>query len=1119
MEGIPPLSRPGFLGQYLLKTLHIDHPPRLLGVVAWKRLMRRAAVEHCAMCQSENVPGARFCNRCGSELPGAAAATDAELKQVTVLFSDLTGYTTLSERLDPEETREIMGRIFHCAADAVERYGGRIEKFIGDALMAIFGVPYAHEDDPVRAVRVALELHRAVAELAPEVEARTGVRIALHSGINTGLVVTGDLRFGGGTAGPVGDTINVAARLMALAEAGEIYVGPVTRRLVADTFALEELGTRALKGKAEPLAVVRIGGEAREADAAWRGHRRSAFVGRQEELGVLLGAVERLRDGEGTTIDIGGEAGTGKTRLLEELRTRLGDDVQWLEGRAYLYAESIPYFPVIDLLSRRWGIVEGDSAAAARAKLDAGIAALVGDSEALFPVVARLYDLSLPGSPVIDGEDFAPRLLEALRRLLVALAARSPTVLCFQDLQWADASTVALLRALIRDPPAPLLFVCNHRPGFALGEGARSFELRELSSRQARELLGSLLEGAKPPEELARFVDARSDGNPFYVEEVVHSLLETHVLRRSEAGWSLDRPLTEAEVPTTIRGVIAARIDRLDEPKRRLLREASVVGREFLHGVIARVTLEPTELTPSLHGLETVHLIRTKTPEPDLQYIFKHALTQEVAYDGLLKSERQRLHERVAFAFEGLVGDRAPEFVETIAYHFLRGGIVDKAVHYAVKAGNKCAARFALDEANVHFRSAFTLLAERARTPAEDRALIALLVDWGFVLYFFGRFGELRGLLEAHEEVAERVEDPELRGMFLAWLGYLLYFAEELPASIEKLELACRLGETSGKTRTIAYAHTWKAFALSWMGRLSESIRAAEAGHALAQALPEDTYLRGWSLGALGLACVAGGDLERARRVARELIDTWNGDPHAAVAGHCLLAQAHVAALEFDDAIAEAQAARGQTRGDPMGRWWPLAYHALGLALALRFQECRPVAVELLALAEEHCAEILATPAKVAGALVSLGEGRLSKGMAALLALHADARTRSLAFNEAWLTFSIGVVYARIATRDVPINIPSLLRNPGFVLRHALPARRKARAWLERVLEASRDSEIKQQDGATHLELATLLARRDPATARTHLERAVAIFERQGAQGALQRARELAVSLGGGATG
>jgi tetratricopeptide (TPR) repeat protein len=680
---------------------------------------------------------------------------------------------------------------------------------------------------------------------------------------------------------------------------------------------------------------------------------------------------------------------------------------------------------------------------------------------------------------------------------------------------------VALLRALVRDPPAPLLFVCNHRPGFALGEGARSFELRELSSRQARELLGSLLEGAQPPEELVRFVDARSDGNPFYVEEVVHSLLETHVLRRSEAGWSLDRPLTEAEVPTTIRGVIAARIDRLDEHKRRLLREASVVGREFLHGVIARVTFEPTELAPSLRGLETVNLIRTKTPEPDLEYIFKHALTQEVAYDGLLKSERQQLHERVAFAFEGLVGDRAPEFVETIAYHFLRSGLVDKAVHYAVKAGNKCAVRFALDEANVHFRNAFTLLTGRARTPGEDRALIALLVDWGFVLYFCGRFGELRGLLEAHEEVAERVEDLELRGMFLAWLGYLLYFAEELPASIEKLELACRLGETSGKTRTIAYAHTWKAFALSGMGRLSEAIQAAEAGHALAQDLPEDGYVSGWSLDALGIACVAGGDLERARRIAREMIALAgeSGDAHYAVAGQCLLAQVHLAALEFDSAIEAAEAARGQTR-DPMGRWWPLAYQALGLALALRFEECRPVAVELRAWAEEHCAENLATPAKAAGAMVSLGEGRLSKGMAALLALHADARRRSLVFNEAWLTVSIGIVYARIATRNVPINIPSLLRNPGFVLRHALPARRKARAWLERGLEASRDSEIKQQDGAIHLELATLLARRDPATARTHLERAVAIFELQGAHGALHRARELAVSLGaGGATG
>jgi class 3 adenylate cyclase len=441
------------------------------------------------------------------------------------LFSDLSGYTALSEKLDPEETREIMGRIFGRAAEIVGRYGGQTEKFIGDAIMAIFGVPAAHEDDPVRAVRAALELHEAVEALSPEVEKRSGARIVLHSGINTGLVVTGELKFDRGTAGPLGDTINLAARLMGLAAEGEILVGPATRRLVARAFAVEDLGQRDVKGKAESVAVARVvGAVSRAATAA---HFRGAFVGRQEELGVLLGAAEQVRDGKAAVIAIRGEAGTGKTRLVEEFRARVGNDVQWLEGRAYPYAENIPYFPVIDLLSRSWGIDENDKPAAVRQKVEAGVSALVESPRDVLPIIARLYDIELADGPVIDREAFQGRLLDTLRRLLSGLASRAPTVICLQDLHWADASTVKLIHELTGDLRIPAVLVGNYRPGYDPGPGARVLELRELSSRQTRELLQSILD-AEPPEELTHFIEERSDGNPFFVEEVVNSLVETH---------------------------------------------------------------------------------------------------------------------------------------------------------------------------------------------------------------------------------------------------------------------------------------------------------------------------------------------------------------------------------------------------------------------------------------------------------------------------------------------------------------------------------------------------------------------------------------------------------------
>ncbi|HUI27141.1 MAG TPA: adenylate/guanylate cyclase domain-containing protein, partial [Candidatus Kryptonia bacterium] len=309
--------------------------------------MQPEGMGRCDACGADNGVEARFCSQCGANLgpasvtaaTAARVAVDAERKQVTVLFSDLSGYTALSERLDPEEIREIMAAIFGRAAEIIGRYAGHIDKFIGDAVMALFGVPAAHEDDPVRAVRAALELHEAVRLIAPAVEARSGTPIALHSGVNTGLVLTGQLQFGQGTAGPLGDTINLAARLMNAAPSGEIWVGPETRRLIGRTCKLEELGARQFKGKTEPVTVARVLGTlSRSAQAS---HFRGAFVGREAELGTLLGAAEKMRGGTASVFGICGDAGTGKTRLVDEFRSKVGDDVQWLEGRAYPYAQNI----------------------------------------------------------------------------------------------------------------------------------------------------------------------------------------------------------------------------------------------------------------------------------------------------------------------------------------------------------------------------------------------------------------------------------------------------------------------------------------------------------------------------------------------------------------------------------------------------------------------------------------------------------------------------------------------------------------------------------------------------------------------------------------------------------
>ena len=1000
----------------------------------------------------------------------------------------MTGYTALSERLDPEETREIIARVFARAAEIIGRYEGCIEKFIGDAIMAIFGVPAAHEDDPVRAVRAALELHEAVAALSPEVETRTGMPIALHSGINTGLVVTGELQFDRGTAGPLGDTINLAARLMNGAPSGEIWVGPETRHLVARAFAFEDLGTREFKGKAEPVAVARV--LSTSSRAAQAGPFRGAFVGRQAELGALLGAAEQMRDGKPSVFAICGDAGTGKTRLVDEFHAKVGADVQWLEGRAYPYAQNIPYAPIIDLLSRSWAIEENDKPVQVRAKIEAGVAALLGSPGEVLPLMLHLYGLEQRDGIVIEREAFQERLLGAVQQLLAALAQRAPTVVCVQDLHWADTSTAILLRGLTEDLRIPVLLVGNFRPGYTPGAGTQVLELRELSARQTGELLASLL-GAQAPAALTRFIEDRSDGNPFYVEEVVNSLVETHVLRRLNGSWELARPLSEAGVPATVRGVIAARIDRLDEPRKRVLRDAAVVGREFFYSVVARVTEARDQLDPSLAQLQAADLIRAGRSEPDMQYIFKHALTQEVAYDGLLKSERQKLHERVAYAMEAVLADRIPEFVETLAYHFLRAGVTDKAVHYLGEAGKKCVARYALAEATIHFREAYALIADRERTPAESRVLAELLVAWSQVHYYDGTIGEWLRLLEKHLGDAERCDDPAVLAMYLGWLGNVRTFHGDLRGALESIERSLEMARSAHATNAMAHSLAWGTHTLYMLARVGDAIRAAESLELSDDERRTTPYPYFKSRSGLTFALACTGDLHRARAVGEELVafGRASGSARAESLAHLSLSFCWSLALDFDRAATAAQMGIDAAK-DPNFAAFGAVFRSGALANDQRFEEATRLLDEWLPYLERNENYWFAQPAKGNRTAIGLASGQLSDGMRGMLAAIRGYRERgwelSVFFSEVFLMLT----YVSIARRDTAPALGAIVRNPWFVFTQAPFAARKARRLIERLRAAAEQKDLRGLLGLIDLGEGRLLSHQGKkAEARAVLER------------------------------
>ena len=601
----------------------------------------------CPTCKTENTETSRFCSQCGQELGRpmqiSTPPLKGERKFVTVLFSDLSGYTTMSEKLDPEEVKEIMSRIFGEVSQVIVKYEGLIEKYIGDAVMAIFGVPVAHEDDPVRAVKAAGEIHKLVEKVGQKVKNRIGKQLLMHSGINTGLVVTGEGDIGQGMGRATGDTINLASRLTDLAKPGEILVGENTYKQAERYFDFEQREPTHVKGKKEPVGIFKVLTEKKRTSTIHRlSGLRSSLIGREDDMSKLKEAVEQLRKGQGSIISIVGEAGTGKSRLAAEFQTSLNlKNIQWIEGRSHAYAQNAPYHLFVDLIRTTWQIEERDSSDEVKEKIETNIKQLQGVKIDIIPYIGTLLGLRYKETAYSDPQSWKSFMFESVKELFSAWTRRSPTIICFGDLHWADASSVELLRFILFDTAYPALFIPVYRPVFTLFSDRESetsripyqeIHLKDLSQSQVQAMLKSLLKADTIPEDLSNFVKEKVAGNPFYLEEVINSLIEMETLVRENGSWRLTRQLAESGVPLTLTKVITARVDHLEREMKRVLQEASVVGRVFLYEILKRITEIRDHLERNLDNLEMTDLIRKKSIEPEIEYIFKHALTQEVVY-------------------------------------------------------------------------------------------------------------------------------------------------------------------------------------------------------------------------------------------------------------------------------------------------------------------------------------------------------------------------------------------------------------------------------------------------------------------------------------------------------
>ena len=1105
----------------------------------------------CPECGHTTAIQAKFCDECGHDVRRGTAAThpphpaaetphrspektfltppsrEGERKQVTVLFSDLSGYTVLSEKLDPEEVKEIMSRIFGEIAQVVTEYEGFIEKFIGDAVMALFGVPKAHEDDPMRAIRAAREIHHIVEKISPQFEEKIGRPLFMHTGIHTGLVVTGEIDLGKGTHGVLGDTINVASRLMGLAGKDEILVGHDTYHHAEGYFTFEEREPATVKGKSEAIKVYKVLSLKAEPVTVHRlSGLRARLTGRKAEMMQLQEAVTDLKAGKGSIISLYGDAGTGKSRLVEEFKATLDiDDIQWREGHAYAYTQNIPHYPLIDVLSRAFQIEEGDPPDRLQKKVETASRELMPDRQDLIPYIGSLYSISYPEIEAVSPEFWKVKLQEAIKAILTGLTERAPTIVCLEDLHWADPSSVALLRSILAGTRYPALFLCVYRPTFTLFSSHqlsslpvsyREMKLQDLSPTDAQGMISSLLRADTILPELRKFIETRVEGNPFYLEEFINNLIETETIVRDNGSWRLTRSLTDADIPTTVQGIISARLDRLENETKRILQEASVIGRAFLYDILKRTTELREQIDTHLIGLERLDLIKQRTLQPDLEYIFKHALTQEVVYNGILKKEREVIHEKIGRVIEELFMDRLFEFYEALAFHFKQGQSSTKAVQYLMKAGKKALNRYALDESHQYYQEAYDiLLALPSRSVEENKVLIDILFEWAYVFYHIGNFKGLADLFSPHVQLAESLDDAELLGMFYAWHGFALWMKGNCRDAYDYLHRALRLGEETDNFRVIGYACTWLSFTCTDMGLFDEAIAHGERGQSIADRIVTDHYLYFKSRAGLGHACFETAQPRNCHQMGKDILDhgLHYSDIRCQAVGYILMGTSFMATGDFPSAIEHYHRAIATTI-DPFYSQWARCFLAASYVLNHQFEEAEPHAREVLSYSQENGADSMEQFMSGLLGIVEITKGNLSHGIKMVEAIHQTFIESERKMLVPISLIFLGNVYAQIALGTESITFPMIVKNIGFLARNVPFADKKAEEYFNQAIETAREVSSTGRMAQAYLELGRLhKAKKRTDKARTCLLEAVKVFEEINATVYLQQAREELVSL------
>jgi predicted ATPase/class 3 adenylate cyclase len=732
----------------------------------------------CVACGTELPAGAKFCLECGQSVsaqatlaarfisPGAyipkhlaekiltfKGALEGERKQVTVLFADMKGSMELLADRDPEEARKILDPILEHMMEAVHRYEGTVNQVMGDGIMALFGAPLAHEDHAVRACYASLRMQEAVRKYAESIQRTEGLPVQIRVGLNSGEVVVrsigSDLKM---DYTAVGQTTHLAARMEQMAMPGSILMTADTLSLTEGFVQVKPLGPVNVKGLSDPVEAYEITGagpvRSRLQAAAARGLTR--FVGRSAEFETLCQALERAGAGRGQVVALVGEPGVGKSRLFWEF-THSRRTVDWfiLESGSVSYGKATPYLPLIDLLKVYFRITDRDDQREIREKVTGKLLTLDKALEPTLPVFLTLLDVAVEDEPWqnLDPTQRRQCTLDAVKRLLLKESQVQPLILVIEDLHWIDSETQSFLDSLIESlPTARILLLVNYRPEYQHGWGSKTYytQLRidPLPPESAGELLRALLGEDANLDGLKRLLIERTEGNPFFIEESVRTLVETKLLAGERGSYRLAQAIEGTQVPATVQAVLAARIDRLPPEEKRLLQSAAVIGKDVPLPLLQTIADQPEEeLRRGLTRLQAAEFLYETSLFPDPEYTFKHALTHEVAYGSLLQERRRILHVRIVETIERLYPDRLSEHIELLAHHASRGELWEKAVEYLHQAGKKAASRSATQEAIAYFEQTLDALKHLPESRQTIEKAIDIRIDLGPALIGAWGFG------------------------------------------------------------------------------------------------------------------------------------------------------------------------------------------------------------------------------------------------------------------------------------------------------------------------------------------------------------------------------------------